>query len=91
MTVKTAVSFTDRHHDYAKKMVDEGVYASVSSVVATGIEQVMRDEAEREAALEAMKETISQRMKTDRSEWIEVNESDQAFANARARLLAKQK
>jgi antitoxin ParD1/3/4 len=88
MTVKTAVSFTDKHHEFARKKVDEGAFASVSSVVAAGIEQVMRDEAEREAALEAMKDTIRQRMATPRSEFVPL-EGDDAFDRARAHIEAR--
>jgi len=90
MTVKTAVSFTDRHHAFARKKVDEGSFASVSSLVAAGIEQVMRDEAERETALEAMKDTIKRRMETTRNEWVEVDENDSMFANARKHLKNRQ-
>ncbi len=64
MTVKSTVSFTDRHHEVARRKVEEGVFASVSSVTAAGLERMMQDEAEREAALEAMKETIKRRNPT---------------------------
>ncbi len=90
MTVKTAVSFTDRHHEFARKKVDEGSFASVSSLVAAGIEQVMRDEVEREAALEAMKDTIKRRMETPRSEWVDMKDGDPMFARAKKRLSARQ-
>jgi antitoxin ParD1/3/4 len=86
MTVKSTVSFTDRHHEFAYKKVKDGSFASVSSIVANSIEQMMQDEAEREAALEAMKNTIKQRMETPREEWIEMNASDDLFAKAKARL-----
>jgi len=64
--------------------------ASVSSLVAAGIERVMRDEAERETALEAMKDTIKRRMETTRNEWVEVDENDSMFANARKHLKNRQ-
>ena len=85
MTVKSTVSFTDRHHEFAQKKVKEGVFASVSSMVATGIEQVMQDEAEREVALEAMKKAIAQRMETPQDEWVTMDKDDM-FARAKARL-----
>ena len=84
MTVKSTVSFTDRHHQFAKRKVDEGVMPSVSSLVAMGIEQLMQDEAERSAALEAMKDTITRRMHTPREEWID-HESDPMFDRLRAK------
>ena len=90
MTVKTAVSFTDRHHQYAKKKTEEGVYASVSSLVAQGIERIMQEEEERDAALASMAEAIRARMQTPKSDWIEVDENDTLFDQARARLQSKE-
>ncbi|MCF6343832.1 MAG: type II toxin-antitoxin system ParD family antitoxin [Devosiaceae bacterium] len=90
MTVKTSVSFTDRHHEFANKKAKEGVYNSVSSVVAAGIELVMQDEAEREVALKVMGDTIKRRMQTPRKEWVEMNEEDALFIKAKARLQSSQ-
>lgn len=91
MTAKTTVSFTDRHHQYAKSKVEEGVYASVSSLVAAGIEQVMREEQERDAALTAMQESIAQRMQTPRDEWIKHQpQNDPMFERVRQRLILAQ-
>ena len=89
MTVKTTISFTDRHHEFAHNKVKEGVFASVSSLVAASIEQLIQDEAEREAALEGLKETIKRRMETPREEWIEMNKADELFSNVRARRHAR--
>lgn len=86
MTIKSTVSFTQRHHDFAKSLVEEGVYASVSSVVAAGIERVMQDKEERALVLEAMKATVERRMNTPREEWLEVREADELFEKARARI-----
>ena len=84
MTVKSTVSFTNRHHQFAKRKVDEGVMPSVSSLVAMGLEQVMQDEADRNAALEAMKTTIGRRMHTPRAQWID-HQSDDVFDRLRAK------
>lgn len=86
MTVKSTVSFTDRHHQFAKRKVKEGVYGSVSGMVAVGIERIMQDEEEREAAISAMKNRIRERMGTPRDEWVEVDDDDPAFVNASSRL-----
>ncbi len=86
MTVKSTVSFTDRHHEFAQKKVKEGAFASVSSIVAAGIEQIMQDEAERGAALDAMKEVIRRRMALPRGEWVVMDDTDELFAKARDRL-----
>jgi len=86
MTVKSTVSFTDRHHEFAQKKVKEGAFASVSSIVAAGIEQMMQDEAERGAALDAMKEAIKRRMDMPREEWVAMDAADDLFARARTRI-----
>lgn len=86
MTIKTSISFTDRHHRFANKKATEGVFASVSSVVAAGIELIIQDEVEREAALLAMGDTIKRRMETPQEEWVELNDEDELFSRARSRL-----
>ena len=89
MTVKTAVSFTERHHQFAKQKMAEGAYASVSSLVAQSIERMMQEEEERDAALAGMTETIRARMQTPRSEWVQVDDDD-LFDQARQRLQSKE-
>ena len=91
MTVKTSISFTNRHHKFANEKAGEGIFTSVSGVVAAGIELVMQDEAEREAALVAMKDTIMRRMESPREEWIEMDNHDDVFARTKARIEAKEK
>ncbi|WP_404385052.1 hypothetical protein [Caenispirillum salinarum] len=83
MTVKTTLSFTNRHAEFLKAKVEEGVYASTSAAVAAAVEEMIRDEIEREAALNAMAEEIRARMATPREDYVDV---DQAFAKARARV-----
>ena len=87
MTVKSTVSFTDRHHAYAQKKASEGQHGSVSSVVAAGIERLMQDETEREIALQAMREAIQDRMNTPREAWHEG--VDDLFEKARQKLASK--
>ena len=85
MTVKTTLSFTDRHHLFLKEKVGEGVFATQSAAVAAAIEQMMQDAAEREVALSALAEEIRARMETPRSEY---TDGTQAFAAARATIAA---
>lgn len=85
MTVKTTLSFTDRHHKFMSAKVDEGVFASQSAVVASAIENMMRDEQERDAALAAMAEEVRARMQTARSEFVD---GDLTFSAARATVAA---
>ena len=88
MTVKTAVSFTERHHQFAKKKMEEGAFASVSSLVAQSIERMMREEEERDVALASMADAIRARMQMPRSNWVEVQD-DKLFDQARQRLKSK--
>ncbi len=81
MTIKTTLSFTDRHHRFLSEKVGEGVFATQSAAVASAIEQMMQDDQEREIALSALAEEIHARMQTVRSEYVD---DDQAFSAARA-------
>lgn len=83
MTVKTTLSFTDRHHRFLTDRVGEGVFASQSAAVAAALEQMMRDEEERDIALDAMADEIRTRLRTPRSDYID---ADEAFAVARASI-----
>lgn len=85
MTVKTTLSFTDRHHRFLKEKVSEGVFATQSAGVAAAIERMMQDEAEREVALSALVDEVRARLATPRTEYVD---STQAFAAARATIAA---
>ncbi len=85
MTVKTTLSFTDRHHRFLIDKVGEGVFASQSAAVAAALEQMIRDEEERDLALGSIAAEIRARMKTPRSDY--VDRAD-AFSVARSRLKA---
>ena len=83
MTVKTTLSFTDRHHLFLSEKVDEGVFATQSAAVAAAIEQMMQDEVEREVALTALADEIRSRMQTPRAEFVD---QDRVFSSARATI-----
>lgn len=55
VTVKSSVSLTDRQHAFAKSLVQDGRYASVSAVLQQGIEMLRhrleREDAEKEALM----------------------------------------
>ena len=85
MTVKTTLSFTDRHHGFISAKVDEGVFASQSAVVAAAIEHMMREELERDIALAALAEEVRARMQTARSEYVD---GERIFSVARATVAA---
>ena len=88
MTVKTTLSFTDRHHRFLSEKVGEGVFATQSAAVASAIEQMMQDEQEREIALSALAEEIRTRMQTVRSAYVD---DEQAFSAARAAVEASRR
>ncbi len=79
MTVKTTLSFTDRHHHFLSEKVGQGIFATQSAAVAAALEQMMQDEVEREIALSALGQEIRDRMETPRASFID---QDEAFAAA---------
>ena len=83
MTVKSTLSFTERHHHFLSEKVDEGVFASISAAVAAAVEQTMQDDVERKVALTALAQEMRLRMQTPRSEFVD---KDRAFAGARATI-----
>ncbi len=85
MTVKTTLSFTDRHHRFLSEKVGQGVFATQSAAVAAALEQMMRDEEERNVALQALAQEIRARMETPRDAFID---QDEAFAAAHASIEA---
>ena len=85
MTVKSAVSFIDEHHAFARAAVERGEYASVSAVVAAGIQRLRDEEAERRAMLDAMADEIRRRAEAPDEEFVEHTPGD--FARIVARLL----
>lgn len=85
MTVKTTLSFTDRHHRFLSEKVGQGVFATQSAAVAAALEQMMQDEEERNVALQALAQEIRARMETPREAFID---QEDAFAAARASIEA---
>lgn len=82
MTVKTTLSFTDRHHRFLTEKVNTGVFASQSALAAAALEQMIQDEEEREVALGALAEEIRNRLQTPRDAFLD---AEAVFARARAR------
>jgi len=87
MTVRTTLSFTERHHGFLRRKVEQGVFASASAAVASAIEAMIDEEAAREAALTAMTtamtEEIRARIATPAAEHLPL---DAVLDEARARL-----
>ena len=77
MTVKTSLSFTDRHHRFIAEKVAQGAFASLSGVVAAGVERMIEDERERDFALDAMASEVRRRMETPADEFIDLDQDDE--------------
>ncbi len=86
MTVKTSLSFTDRHHRFIAEKVAQGAFASMSGVVAAGVERMIEDERDRDIALDAMASEIRRRMQTPADEFIDLDQ-DGMFDAIRRDLL----
>ncbi|MFT3974377.1 MAG: type II toxin-antitoxin system ParD family antitoxin [Amaricoccus sp.] len=85
MTIRTTLSFTDRHHGFLQRKVSEGVFASASAAVASAIERMMEDEIAREAALDAMTDEIRARLATPSDDYLDL---DAALAPIREMIAA---
>ena len=64
MTVKPTISLTDQAHDFARSLVDNGKFASLSAVVQHGLQLIQREEAEHEARLAAIRADLDRRAET---------------------------
>ena len=63
MTIKTSISLPDTQADFAKNLVDQGVFPSLSAVAQHGIELIrQRQEAER-ADTDALRAVLQERAK----------------------------
>ena len=76
MPVRTTLSFTQRHHDFMTKQVEEGIYATQSALVSAAIEQLILQDEAREAALISMTDEIRRRLNTPREEYIDWDPAD---------------
>ena len=85
MTVKTTLSFTDRHHHFLSEKVGQGIFATQSAAVAAALDLMMQDEAERDLALSALTQEIRARMEMPRAAFIDQVD---AFAAARTTVSA---
>lgn len=64
MTVRTTLSFTDRHHRFLTEQVEKGVFATTSAAVAAAVEQMAQDEEARDAMLTGLADEIRARAAT---------------------------
>ena len=87
MTVKTTLSFTDRHHRFLTEQVEKGVFASTSASVAAAVEQMIQDEEARQVILSTLAEEIRARASTPRAAY---RDADETFAAVFAEIEASE-
>ena len=61
MTVKASISLTDRQDAFARSLVSDGQYPSLSAVVQRGIEMLREDTEARQAETEALRTLLTDR------------------------------
>ncbi|WP_147113928.1 type II toxin-antitoxin system ParD family antitoxin [Tateyamaria sp. syn59] len=61
MSVKASVSITDQQDEFARQLVAEGQYASLSAVVQRGLELVRTEEERERAELAALQAFFAER------------------------------
>ena len=61
MTVKASVSISDQQDEYARRLVEDGRYSSLSAVVHRGLELVREETELKDAELAALKALIAER------------------------------
>lgn len=61
MTVKASISLTDAQNAYARSLVAEGRYPSLSAVLQHGLELLRNDTGAREAELAALRALLEER------------------------------
>ncbi|MBI1187643.1 MAG: type II toxin-antitoxin system ParD family antitoxin [Alphaproteobacteria bacterium] len=76
MTVKTSISLTDAQEAFARKLVEEGRYASLSAVLQQGLELLRSETEAKDAELAALRALLEERAK---GPFLSMEESDQAI------------
>ena len=82
MTVKTTLSFTDRHHAFLQRQVEAGVYATTSAAIAAAVESMIKDDIEFQAHVSGLAEIVRERMKT----LDDAADADEVYAELMAEL-----
>ena len=62
MSVKASVSISDQQSAFARKLVEDGRYSSLSAVVQRGLELVREETEMKDAELAALRELLKERM-----------------------------
>ena len=65
MTVKTSISLTDQQDDFARSLVRDGRYSSLSSVVGQGLELLRQKTESNQLEAEALRTLLRERQTGD--------------------------
>lgn len=65
MTVKTSISLTNQQDDFARSLVREGRFSSLSSVVQQGLDLLRRQTEAKNLETEALRVLLAQRQAGD--------------------------
>lgn len=87
MTIKTTIALSEDHLRYAEKLVENGQYPSVSSVIEAGLEQMMAAASEKDP-ISALADEINRRMELPRDQWISM-EGDTMFGDIEVYIQSK--
>jgi len=83
MTAKPTISLTDQAHDFARSLVDQGKFASLSAVLQHGLQLIQREEAEHQACLDAIRADLGRRAETKSMSTEEMDEELAAWRRGR--------
>ncbi|MGV8936166.1 MAG: ribbon-helix-helix domain-containing protein [Allorhizobium sp.] len=89
MNVKTTVTLSEDHLRYAEKLVADGRYPSISSVIEAGLDQMSASEPESDPVA-GMADEIRRRMELPRDQWIPWD-GNEVMQSILARLAARNK
>ncbi|SSC64297.1 hypothetical protein [Ciceribacter selenitireducens] len=87
MTIKTTIALSEDHLRYAEKLVAEGQYPTISSVIEAGLEQMMAAGSEQDP-VSSIADEINRRMQLPRDQWISM-EDDTMFDDIEAYIHTK--
>ncbi|MFK0204185.1 type II toxin-antitoxin system ParD family antitoxin [Agrobacterium sp. NPDC090283] len=65
MSVKASVSISDQQDSFARRLVEEGRYASLSAVVQRGLELLRQETELKDAELAALRDLLVERSQGD--------------------------
>ncbi|MBO9655474.1 MAG: type II toxin-antitoxin system ParD family antitoxin [Agrobacterium tumefaciens] len=71
MSVKASVSISDQQDSFARRLVEEGRYASLSAVVQRGLDLLRQETEVKDAELAALRGLLAER---DKGEFVSLND-----------------